>query len=81
MSPAYVDVKKAFDEAENMGLIPDRKVALIPGWVLLQSCNYVLVYPKARVDLIKEHDSSIIQGHTVIDTVRAPLSLDGFVIC
>lgn len=77
----YTDVKEAFDKSVNIGKTYDRNIALIPGWVLALSYQEVLVYPKARVDLVKPGDTAIPSGYTVIDTVMAPNSLDGFVIC
>lgn len=75
----YNEIKKAFDEAENEKVL-DRKVAKIPGWHLALS-GEVFVYPKARLDLIKIGDQSMVPGTFIIDLVRAPHSLDGFVIC
>ena len=75
----YDEIKAAFDAAENEKII-DRKVAKIPGWHIALTGD-VFVYPQARLDLIKIGDQSMVPGKIVIDLVRAPHSLDGFVIC
>ena len=75
----YDEIKAAFDAAENERVI-DRKVAKIPGWHLAMSGD-IYVYEKARLDLVSIGSLSFIPERIIIDVIRAPHSLDGFVIC
>ena len=75
----YEQVKKLVDEAPDSKLIDDRKCVLING-MHFSLLGEVLIYQKARIDMVEYGTPAIVHGFTVYSTVTKPGTFDGFVI-